>query len=73
MCPSEANDSSKLPAVQANSNPINIFSINSNIILNCAFSLNMYEYPKHYEHQYCHNQLKNHGHSYNPVFFHIIS
>ena len=71
MCLSEleANDSSKLPAVQANSNPINIFSINSNILY-CAFSLNMYEYPKHYEHQYYHNQLKNHGH---PVFFHIIS
>ena len=36
--------------------------INPNIILYLAFSLNIYGYPKHQQHQYYHNRLEDHGH-----------
>ena len=56
----EANDSPKCLVMKVLINPINNFLINPNIILYCIFSLNIYEYPKHHEHQYYHNRIKNH-------------
>ena len=51
-----ANDPLKL------NNLINTCSINLNIILFYSFSLNIYKCAEYHQHQYSHNQLKNHTH-----------
>ena len=63
MVPLKSND---LPNLN---NPIKFFNIN--IILHHAFSLNAYEYPRYHQHQYYHNQLKNHTHSH--IVFYMFS
>ena len=65
----EANGSLKRSIVQALNNAINIFLINLKIILYCVFRLNIYKYPKSHQHQYYHNQLKNHTQIHIDQFF----
>ena len=43
-------------------NALNTCLVDLNIITYHAFSLNIYEYVKYCQHQYYHNQLKNHRH-----------
>ena len=43
-------------------NVINTCLINANVILHYSFSLNIYEYVDYHQHQYLHNQSKNHTH-----------
>ena len=45
-------------------NPLKKFLINPSIILYNLFALNIYEYPKYYQHQCQDNQKKNHTHNH---------
>ena len=58
----EANYLPILSFVQTLNNPTKIILINAKIILYHAFLSNVYEYLKHRQHQYYHNQLKNKRH-----------
>lgn len=65
----EANDLLKFTIMQALNNPIKTFLINLNVISCCIYLLNIFEYPKHYQHQYYHNRLKNYTNTHIIQFF----
>ena len=48
----KASGSPKLPILQVLNNPINIFKINSKIIVYGVFSSNIYECQKYHQHQF---------------------
>ena len=53
-------------------NAINICLINLNLVLYNSLLLGIYKYLKYDQHQYYHNQLKNHRHIHIIQSFHII-